>query len=201
MDAGEEAAAEPSDTGAGFACAVAAVVVVGCIGGAIVVLRSREGREDELISVRGVVLILALVAGVVTIAIGVWLRQAAPTLVTLAGLTGLVASVFWADDLHWRWSRNEFEQVAAGDEIHCASVSDCRVGWWDVEVEPTRTDSFVIIWYAETFCEAGEGLVKPVGVDPGARALMTQLIAADLRSDMPTVHRFHDGWYTVCLGT
>jgi hypothetical protein len=116
----------------------------------------------------------------------------------LVGLFGLLLAARYADDLHWRLSRDEFEAVLNGDEVPCPSEGDCRLGWWKSYGEE-RIDSMVIVWIPDEFCYAGLGIAHPVGDDPGSDTMRDLAVDAELPSDYVTVSPWRDGWYQLCL--
>lgn len=145
----------------------------------------------------------AVALGVVTfvVAVIVWrsgMRALAGTVVL--GFLASFVLVWVAESIHWRWSRDAFEAVAGGEEIHCAEGDVCRLGWWRT-VGSTRLDTMVIVWVPDDACYAGLGLAKPADEQVGLDALEATARAEDFPSDMVTASAWRDGWYRLCFVT
>jgi hypothetical protein len=116
-------------------------------------------------------------------------------------LLGVVA--VYADDLHWKWSRDDFQAIVDGDEFSCQTDDYCRLGWWDAYEPVGRFDSMVVIWVRDDeVCYAGLAFARPVGEDPGGDVVREGAIANSLRTAAYlTVYPQGDGWYRLCYTT
>lgn len=117
--------------------------------------------------------------------------------VPVLGLSVLGTSVVWSEDIHWRISRDDFEQVADGGAFDCDERETCRLGWWQVKGPVERLPDLVVVWIPDESCYMGKGLAKPIGRDPGIEGV-AQSAAATGRGYV-SAERWRDGWYEVCF--
>jgi hypothetical protein len=167
-------------------------VAIACLGVAVL-LGSEPGEESRQVQA-GAALVFGGLAALVVLVVGLWSGSRVAWLLPVAAITAVVGAASVAEDVHWRWSRADFESLPATEEFGCDG--GCKVGWWRVE-RIERSALLVEVWIERRGCYDGRALVRPVEGSMDPEAIRESLSVPS--SPYVHVEPWRDAWHEVCI--